>query len=324
MPEKRIELVHFQITKSCNLRCWFCGQWGSHGFFSEKSGRAMSLDDWICVADEIADMSGSHLPDIVIWGGEPLCAPFADDLLFLLKKKGFRLQMITNGTLIDRHLEAIESCVDCVVVSIDGCRNIHDKIRGNGVYDKVCDNLKKLKKCKKIVSSVLTKEFCAGMSDFLSELNFLNIDELYLQNMIGLSDTEISEYKAWMKNTFDINATDIDSWKIGELSPVNADRVISEINQLEYNYKITAKEHFEDDGVYCLSPFRHIHIAWNGNVLYCTDFYDFSAGNVREEKLRDIFENEMSERFRYEIANNKCTTCRHCSWRKKRKYSVTV
>lgn len=25
-PVRRLELVHFQLTRRCNLHCWFCGQ----------------------------------------------------------------------------------------------------------------------------------------------------------------------------------------------------------------------------------------------------------------------------------------------------------
>ena len=45
-PERKSEPVHFQITKRCNLRCWFCGQWGSQGSFAQKANEEMSFEDW--------------------------------------------------------------------------------------------------------------------------------------------------------------------------------------------------------------------------------------------------------------------------------------
>ena len=36
-----LQLVHFQITRSCNLRCWFCGQWGKQGFLRDDGGKAL-------------------------------------------------------------------------------------------------------------------------------------------------------------------------------------------------------------------------------------------------------------------------------------------
>ena len=42
--DKKIEMVHFQITRNCNLRCHFCGQWGKKGFFSDASGNNIFAD----------------------------------------------------------------------------------------------------------------------------------------------------------------------------------------------------------------------------------------------------------------------------------------
>ena len=53
IPEKRIEKVHFQITKQCNLRCPFCGQWGERGFFAKANGASLSIEDWLAVAKEL-------------------------------------------------------------------------------------------------------------------------------------------------------------------------------------------------------------------------------------------------------------------------------
>jgi len=79
--EKRLELVHFQITRRCNLRCYFCGQWGKKGFFSDASGEEMTLQNWQSLALEIKE-SFNPLPRIILWGGEPLVCPFFDELVF--------------------------------------------------------------------------------------------------------------------------------------------------------------------------------------------------------------------------------------------------
>ena len=85
-----------------------------------------------------------------------------------------------------------------------------------------------------------------------------------------------------------------------------------------YHFTINHKTHTDSAEIVCMSPFEHTHISWNGNVLYCTDFYDFSAGNVKEDRLLDIFRNENSDVFRREILKGNCATCNHCSWRDSR------
>ena len=308
MMDRKIKQVHFQITRNCNLRCSFCGQWGKKGFFSDATGEEMKLEDWQRIISELMEYrEKTHiLPCITVWGGEPLVSPYFDIILTKLKQRGFGTEVITNGVLIDRHKNTIKTCVDALYISLDGIREVHDRIRGNGVFDKVKENIQSLNHKNITVMSVITPELIRVLPEFLEELEELNIKRLYLQDMIGLTSEEIQEYKVWMKDAFNINAKDIDSWKNDNLFQ------IENIETGMHSYEIVHKKHQKKN--YCQSPFNHVHIAWNGNVLYCTDFYDFSAGNVRNNTLEELFLNEKSEKYRREIINNNCVTCNHCSW----------
>lgn len=142
-----------------------------------------------------------------------------------------------------------------------------------------------------------------------------------MQEMIGLNATEISQYKQWMLSAFGIHATDIDGWENNLLAGEQKETVLRKILSSKYSKPITYIPHGICDQT-CKSPNSHIHIAWNGNVLYCTDFYDFSAGNVRQASVIDIFENELSERYRREIEGEHCVTCKHCSWRRSKSFRL--
>lgn len=323
MPEKRIEMVHFQITKNCNLRCWFCGQWGKKGFFSDDCGEPMSFCDWIKVSEELIayrEKTGIS-PFIMLWGGEPLSAPFFDELALYLKENGFTLGMVTNGTMLAEHMAVVEKCIDKLYVSVDGPRDIHDEIRGTGVFDTVTENLKSLKKCRKIVMSVVTSKLVPRFAEFFDSLDSTGIDELYLQDMIGLTSAETAEYKRWLKSAFNIDAVDIDSWENNALEIFDTEKLLEDIDVKKYRFEVSCKRHRCDADEYCMSAFRHVHIAWNGNVLYCTDFYDFSAGNVKICSTEEIFNNEISEKYRAEIMAGHCPACKNCSWRERRGYA---
>lgn len=307
--EKEIKHVHFQLTRNCNLRCSFCGQWGKKGFFADSIGEEMTFENWINVIhqlEEYRDKSGIS-PVVTLWGGEPLVCEFFDEIVKLLKEKAFTIEIITNGVFIDRHIGVIEKLVDRIYISVDGPRDIHDQIRGQGVYDRVIENIKSLNHPDIVVMSVITSELKAQLPEFFTELDGLGIKELYLQDMIGLSKSEIAGYKDWMKQVFDIDAKYIDSWENDWLFTECA------IETEDFGYKIVRMAH-KDTGI-CTSPFSHMHITWCGDVMYCTDFYDFSAGNVKKEGICEIFHNEKSELFRREIENGRCATCNHCSWR---------
>ena len=254
-------------------------------------------------------------PLITVWGGEPLVSPLFEDLLTILSDRSFETEVITNGVLIDRHKEVIEGCVGKLYVSVDGTREIHDAVRGNGVYEKVIENLRNLRHKNVTVMSVITEGLVNALPEFLKELSALNIKELLLQDMIGLSENEIKAYKAMLKDEFQVNALNIESWRAEGKTDFSAEleKKLSECGLKTLGFKVLHKKHTKEK--VCKSPFTHPHIAWNGNLLYCTDFYDFSAGNVKEESLEKIFRNKKSEKFRKLISEGKCVTCNHCSWR---------
>lgn len=322
--EKRIEQIHFQITRSCNLRCYFCGQWGKNGFFSDAVGKDLSLEEWEKLISQVIryrEKTGVS-PFIMLWGGEPLVSPHFESIVTNLRENDFKIGMVTNGVLMDRYQGLIDQSVDKLFVSLDGPPAIHDSIRGNGVFEKVCRNINNLSNPEIIVMSVVTEQLTEQLQDFLEMLNEINIKELYLQDMIGISDNEIIDYKKMMKQEFDIAASDIDGWRNNGILQFHEklDDILRKLDKNRYHYNIYLKRHDTDLNQHCLSPFRHVHVAWNGDIMFCTDHYDFKAGNIKESALEEIFTNELSERFREIIRNGQCVTCRHCSWKNNRDY----
>ena len=322
--KRQLEQIHFQITRNCNLRCYFCGQWGKKGFFSDASGEEMTLEDWIDVILGIIEYRGKTgiSPFIMLWGGEPLVSPHFPAIVQLLHEHNFKIGMVTNGVLLDCYSELINETVQNIFVSLDGTPEVHNAIRGEGVFERVVANIGNLIKPKITVMSVVTEKLIGQLPEFLELLNTINIKELYLQDMIGLTTEEVQSYKEIMQEEFGIQATHIDSWENNSRLHFHEeiDALLSQLDLSCYHYDISHKKHGGGENPHCLSPFRHAHVTWNGNVIYCTDFYDFKAGNVKEERLENIFLNEMSERYRAMIMEDKCVTCKHCSWKDNKHY----
>ena len=109
-PEKRLELVHFQLTRNCNLRCSFCGQWGRKGFFSNAGGIDMGLDEWKRVVDSLVEYRKTTgiKPSVMLWGGEPLISPYFSEITKYLADNEFELGLITNGVFIDKFQEILK------------------------------------------------------------------------------------------------------------------------------------------------------------------------------------------------------------------------
>ncbi len=328
--EKRLELVHLQITRNCNLRCWFCGQWGKKGFFSDACGSKMTLDDWKKVIDSLENCckTKSTYPSVMLWGGEPLTSPYFGDITAYLRQKGFdELGIVTNGVLIDKWADVLRNDFKKIYISIDGPKEIHDSIRGNGVFDKVTANAKLLcgGNAEITVMTVLSPALLPILPGFPKLLEDIRPKQLLLQDMIYLSKEETEQYGRWFESCFKRPASEIYSWQM-DIPPdydYKKSQALKKVFEEKYSFEIKHMPHGMSTGnKQCLSPFRHIHVAWNGNVMYCTDFYDFCAGNVKENDIIDIFNNELSEKFREETYNGNCITCNHCSWRNNKEFRL--
>lgn len=255
------------------MRCSFCGQWGRRGVFADEKGQELTIDEWKEITKQLKKIT--PLPDIIMWGGEPLVCRYFDELAEYLYNEGFNLGLVTNGTMLDKHVKTVRNYFKRVYLSIDGERDLHDKIRGEGVFDKVCENLKNLYKEQVTIMTVLTKDL--NVKSFAEKFEDYTI---LLHELIPFENQEIITYR--------------------EEIPKN----------------IILKKHGKRaENKTCLSPHKHIHINWNGNVTFCTDFYDYNIGNVRENTIDRIWAGEKAENFRKKIANGGYKNCDHCSWR---------
>ncbi len=128
----------------------------------------------LAVIDEVCNLGVSFFD---LSGGEPL---LRKDLSILAKKAssyGCLVSMNTNGTLLkNRRASEIAEVFDVVVISLDGPKEIHDKIRGvTGTYDRAIEAVKLLKAhgVRVGVNSVVTPWNIEILPFFIKELHSL-------------------------------------------------------------------------------------------------------------------------------------------------------
>lgn len=356
MIKKQIKLVHFQLTERCNLRCRFCGQWGENGFLQGKYLQPeLPLSEWKKAIDSLTKYSIEEkvpLADIVLWGGEPFLYTHIVSLLEYLKEKAFKVAVVTNGTKLIDFAEVINECVDCLYFSLDGPQHIHDKIRGEkGLYEKVVKNLKLInsKKVNTVCLTYLNQDNYTAMLDLIQDAASLNLNELMIHNLIHVSEKDAQNYKQWMKQVFKVETSKMSAWKspdsdyinklpdsmakitkkIAELATIPNKKLKVKLFPEEITPNNVLRWYLDGDEVipqckegYCYAPFCHLHIRPNGNVDYCVDFDDFVAGNILNSDLINIFNNELSDRFREEIINNNNPICKRCPWLFNRSFRI--
>jgi MoaA/NifB/PqqE/SkfB family radical SAM enzyme len=157
----------YNVTSRCNMKCSFC-DWWKMNMPELPTKKALTAIDEVCsLGVSFFDLSG----------GEPL---LRKDLLILARKAssyGCLVSMNTNGTLLKSgRASEIADVFDVVVVSLDGPKEIHDKIRGvAGTYDKAIEAIKLLKArgVRVGVNSVVTPWNIEILPRFIEELRSL-------------------------------------------------------------------------------------------------------------------------------------------------------
>lgn len=118
-------VVVWNVTRTCNLRCKHC--YSDSG--SDIVEKELSTKEALSLIDDLANF---NVPVILFSGGEPLLRPDFFELVGYAKKKGIRVTISTNGTLITPELarDIKKAGVSYVGISLDGIGENNDRFRG--------------------------------------------------------------------------------------------------------------------------------------------------------------------------------------------------
>ncbi len=301
--------LFLELTLRCNEHCFHCGS----NCLPNSHSNELSLNEYRRILDEVREDFDIKKVFLCITGGEPLLRKDFFDILGYADKLGFHWGMTSNGTLITK--ETAHRLADCgmktISISIDGLPETHDRLRGfPGGYDAAME----------------------GVRNLIDEKAFQHVQITTVVNheTIGELDT-----------LFEImNGIDIDSWRVINLEPIG--RALQWPNRMltDEDYKTLFRfirekriagypveygcSHYlgpELEGELrdwywlCNAGIYTASIMTNGDVGACLDIErrpETIQGNIRESRLKDIWENGF-ELFRKDLSSESdyCRGCRH-------------
>ncbi len=149
-----VKALCLHVAHTCNLNCAYC--FASQGKY--HGDRAlMSFEVGKRALDFLIENSGTrHNLEVDFFGGEPLMNwDVVKDLVAYARtqekkyNKNFRFTLTTNGMLIDDDvIDFANREMSNVVLSLDGRKEIHDRLRvdyaGHGSYDRIVPKFKQL------------------------------------------------------------------------------------------------------------------------------------------------------------------------------------
>lgn len=122
-------LSEVAITGKCNFRCSFCYAGINNGCSSEEPD--LSFEELKSIIEKIR--REAKVPSISFTGGEPTLRSDLPQLIAYAKSIDMRVNLISNGFLIDKNLalELKNAGLDSAQISIEGCTaETHEKITG--------------------------------------------------------------------------------------------------------------------------------------------------------------------------------------------------
>jgi len=170
--------VTISCTNFCNLKCTHCQA-------ENYKDKDIPTTRFLGLIDEIAK---SGCKKIGFTGGEPLIRNDIGKIIDRCRKRGLYISLVSNGTLVPNRVHELKG-LHLLFLSLDGNREVHDSIRGNGNFDKV------IAAAKSAVAGGIPVAFLST----LSSMNYKCIDEMasIVNNnrvhwMVGLIQTEFT------------------------------------------------------------------------------------------------------------------------------------
>jgi uncharacterized protein len=175
-----VKSLCLHVAHDCNLRCKYCFA-GTGDFGHDRS--LMSKEVGEKAVDFIIANSGQRKHcELDFFGGEPLMnMPVVKHVVEYVRKreketgKEFKLTLTTNGVLLnDANIEYLNDNNISMVLSLDGRKEVHDKMRpnvaGKGSYDGILANFRKLVDARGGQNYFLRGTFTAYNLDFTADV----------------------------------------------------------------------------------------------------------------------------------------------------------
>ncbi len=319
----------FFITYRCTSKCRTCTLWQRCDAVGE-----LSLEDWKRAVDMCHEMG---VKGVELFGGDALLR--MDVLVpltaYIKTKNGMEADLVTNSNLLTD--EAAEQLVtagmDDIWFSIDGVSAWHNQIRGRDDaferVDKAIDAVRKARgangrpklRANTTVSNLNYDHFDEVLAYAESKgMDFLHCeyagefwDELLDQSVIdgirpnpyfirqdGRSILATAEQARIIKAKLLQMKKDVRRMKISLQS--------DDIDRLTIDQMVTGF----CDNRRCYITRSKVTIDPRGNVVGCGFFGDWKMGNIKEQHLRDIWDNDRHRRFMDHFTRRDMKICDHC------------
>jgi len=339
----RLQMVAWEITRSCNLFCAHCRSSSTAGAYKDE----LSTEECLCLIDRIVEVGK---PVLILTGGEPLLRQGLFQIAGHAVKKGLRVVMGTNGTLITENVAAKlkETPISRVAVSIDfPTKELQDKFRGKaGAFEAAISGIARLRQAgvEIQINSTITRLNVKYLNELLGLALEAGAVAFHPFMLVptgrgkGLEAVELSpeEYEQTLNWVYDrqkdlgssifFKPTDAPHYQRivrQRSSRTNPQGILPGEKSANKNRKDAVNSMTRG----CLAGTGFCFISHRGRVQGC-GYLDVEAGNIRDKSFGEIWTNSTLFRELRDLSNikGKCSICEYkvvCGGCRARAYEST-
>lgn len=330
----RPPLVTINVNHACNLRCVQCWEWGENGAFKGLDratlARELTLAQWEAFFDQLAEWQ----PYIYFFGGEPFLRKDMPELVRSASRRGMLTSVNSNMTLVTEEVaaEVVDAGLDYVVASLDGPREVNDRIRlGGNSYDRTVAGIQNLLAARERARSpfplieiccTVTHHNQAHLYETAEIAEALGVDHFKLQFQIFSTAEMQRRTEERFATSFGIRPHFGTGFVI-HVGPVDAalireqeERIRGRAWRFEYGRRprLSVKgwdpqRHFFAPDVFfgegfCHNPWARAVVLPDGEMVVCQGFHDYKLGNVRDQPFEELWNGEPMRRFRSSLTKD--------------------
>lgn len=330
----------FFLTFRCSSRCRTCTLWQR-----TDRGNEMTVDEWRRAVDMSAALGARNFE---LFGGDALLRPdvLVPLMTYIKSKDGLTCDLPTNCNLMTRKTarDLVEAGIDNVWISLDGVADDHNRIRGRDTtFDKADrtidwlleargDATRPLIHINTTISNLnydvfdMVLYYAEGKGVDFHHLEYAGEfwDELLDESVIdGIRPTPYFVRQGGVSILVDQAQARTIKAKIGQMK-----KDVRRLNislQSENMDKLTVEQMTTGlcENQRCYITRSKVTIDPYGNVLGCAFFDKWIMGNIREESLEHIWNNDKHKRFMKHFRRGNIKMCDHCILGVQRNPTVT-
>lgn len=297
----------WEITLACCFSCKYCGSAGGTARPNE-----LTTKECLEVANQLAELGCQRVSLI---GGEVFMRKDWKQIVAALSGHGIRVNIITNGFVFREELisDLKEVNAESVSVSIDGPQAVHDKYRQEGSWQRAIRAVDALSQAEIPVSVITTlnRENSAYLPELYQMLKQYPIYAWQLQACSPMGNAA--------NNGVDYSFDTAEVIRFVGENAKTAPFALGVADNIGYFTPSEGSIRGDLSGnaffLGCTAGLSSIGIDSVGNVRGCESMYDarFNEGNLREQSLREIWENPdnfaYNRQFTPELLTGKCKEC---------------